>query len=233
MTGKNKSFLEDIFILTTIAIIIYGSYTFFFSANENIKTIENKVTIETQLENEVNTIAKEDEITQTNEEIVINENTNEEITKDTLIDENKDEVTIKEENSPIEITNPNSSNNPIEKIIEVKKEEIPIIVEKKEKEPSVITNEKITIESFYKSIEEKIYSNIKKNLNKDKLISTTFTNIRVTILQDGKYEQLTFMGGNKQYFKQIEASILEIFPLSVDNSIKDKFPRYFRMKIEN
>ena len=46
MRGKNKSLLEDILILFTGGILIYFTYSFFFSSNEKEEIIENPQTIE-------------------------------------------------------------------------------------------------------------------------------------------------------------------------------------------
>lgn len=98
---------------------------------------------------------------------------------------------------------------------------------------TTVSNEKHTsVSSFYNYIENKIYSNISQNINKHQIDNTEPVNIRVTILQDGKYEQLTYMGGNKQYFDLIKPYVLSVFPLEIDESIKENFPRYFRMKVE-
>ena len=50
MKTKNKSFLEDTFILFIIGLIIYAIYSFLFSSNENTQTEEPKITIEEKVE---------------------------------------------------------------------------------------------------------------------------------------------------------------------------------------
>ena len=83
-----------------------------------------------------------------------------------------------------------------------------------------------------KSIEDKIYANIESNVDKTLIKDNAFVNIRVTILKDGRYEQLTFMDGSKDNFELFRSSITQVFPLKINDSLKENFPRYFRMKIE-
>ena len=112
--------------------------------------------------------------------------------------------------------------------IEVKKE-----ITKEVKETETPNLSEITdIEIFYKSIEDKIYANIESNVDKTLIKDNAFVNIRVTILKDGRYEQLTFMDGSKDNFELFRSSITQVFPLKINDSLKENFPRYFRMKIE-
>ena len=90
------------------------------------------------------------------------------------------------------------------------------------------SDEKAKIEAFYQTIREKINSNIDKSALK----RGEYINIRLTLLKDGRYEQLTFMDGNKEYFELVKSSIYKAFPVVMPNEIKNNFPRYFRMKIE-
>jgi len=88
------------------------------------------------------------------------------------------------------------------------------------------------LDSFFQNLEKKISSNIKKNFDSSNFQEGDFVNVRITILKSGKYEQLTFVSGNKKYFEQIENSIKQAFPLKIDASLKGYFPRYYRLKIE-
>ena len=94
------------------------------------------------------------------------------------------------------------------------------------------TNDKANIDQFFKDFERKVYDNIEKNVDKSTLRSGQFVNIRVTFLKDGRYEQLTYVDGNIDYFNLIKSSIEKSFPVSIEESIKGHFPRYYRMKIE-
>ncbi len=223
MRGKTKSFFEDTFILLIVAVLIYGIYSFFFASEEEIKLEEPKVVIENKVE------------TNTYKEPVVNE--------------------IK---TPTEIkTEPNNPEKVEEKVIEtpkveaVQKEQIeeqikekiePVKVEPQrvEKNTTEILNtqttqevdEKAKVEAFYSTIREKIYANINKNVDKSLIKNGEFVSIKLTVLKDGNYEQLTFIEGNKEYFELFRSSIKEAYPVKIDDSLKNNFPRYFRMKIE-
>ncbi|MGJ0300123.1 hypothetical protein [Aliarcobacter cryaerophilus] len=87
------------------------------------------------------------------------------------------------------------------------------------------------IDDFFDRFEKKVYSNIDRNFDKTTFKRGEFVNIRVTILKDGSYEQLTFLNGNSDYFNKVKPQIEEIFPLKIEENLKTHFPRYYRMKI--
>ncbi|MGJ0335080.1 hypothetical protein [Aliarcobacter cryaerophilus] len=87
------------------------------------------------------------------------------------------------------------------------------------------------IDEFFDRFEKKVYSNIDRNFDKTTFKRGEFVNIRVTILKDGSYEQLTFLNGNSDYFNKVKPQIEEIFPLKIEENLKSHFPRYYRMKI--
>lgn len=227
MRGKNKSLLEDILILFTGGILIYFTYSFFFSSNEKEEIIENPQTIE----------KKEETITP---QPIINEIKKEEITLPKV--ENKVESKI--ENKVEEI----QKEKPLQKVEENTTKASPItpiptpvvvekIVQKEPEKPAVIEqtkelDDKARIDAFYKTIKEKIYLNIDKNIDKSLIKKGEFVNLRLTIFKDGRYEQLTLIEGNNENFELIKSSITQSFPVIIDDSLKANFPRYFRMKIE-
>lgn len=227
MRGKNKSLLEDILILFTGGILIYFTYSFFFSSNEKEEIIENPQTIE----------KKEETITP---QPIINEIKKEEITLPKV--ENKVESKI--ENKVEEI----QKEKPAQKIEENATKASPITpiptpvvvektVQKEPEKPAVIEqtkelDDKARIDAFYKTIKEKIYLNIDKNIDKSLIKKGEFVNLRLTIFKDGRYEQLTLIEGNNENFELIKSSITQSFPIIIDDSLKANFPRYFRMKIE-
>ena len=88
------------------------------------------------------------------------------------------------------------------------------------------------IDEFFDRFEKKVYSNIDRNFDKTTFKRGEFVNIRVTILKDGSYEQLTFLNGNSDYFNKVKSQIEEIFPLKIEENLKSHFPRYYRMKID-
>ena len=226
MRGKNKSLLEDFVIISILGAIIFAIYFFFFSFDEKNEIVENPQIIEKQLE-----VTKPDP--------VINE-----IKKDEEVQREKTVQQIENTNKPVVTA-------PIEQEKSTQKEpEKPIIkpvvmqpekIVPKEPENQMATtmttqtqdlDEKARIEAFYKIIRDKIYLNIEKDLNKATIKNGEFVNIRLTILKDGRYEQLTLIEGNKEYFELIKPSISQAFPTNIDDSLKANFPRYFRMKIE-
>ena len=94
-----------------------------------------------------------------------------------------------------------------------------------------VHHETSNIDDFFDKFEKKVYSNIDRNFDKTTFKRGEFVNIRVTILKDGSYEQLTFLNGNSDYFNKVKPQIEEIFPLKIEENLKSHFPRYYRMKI--
>ncbi|WP_164469392.1 hypothetical protein [Aliarcobacter cryaerophilus] len=95
-----------------------------------------------------------------------------------------------------------------------------------------VHHEVLNIDDFFDRFEKKVYSNIDRNFDKTTFKRGEFVNIRVTILKDGSYEQLTFLNGNSDYFNKVKPQIEEIFPLKIEENLKSHFPRYYRMKID-
>ena len=95
-----------------------------------------------------------------------------------------------------------------------------------------VHHEVSNIDDFFDKFEKKVYSNIDRNFDKTTFKRGEFVNIRVTILKDGSYEQLTFLNGNSDYFNKVKPQIEEIFPLKIEENLKTHFPRYYRMKID-
>lgn len=210
MRGKNKSFVEDIIILFVLGLIIYAIYSFFFSSNENIIDEENKTTIEKNIEDKIQ-----------EESAILEAKINDEIKEDEVISETTN-ATInqseKEDLSQVENILPKENAQATEEkkaIIEIKD-----------------INDKEKIELFYKSIREKISADIEKNINKNLLKEGSFVNIRLTVLKDGRYEQITLTEGNKEFFELIKPFIIKAFPVKIETSLKESFPRYFRMTIK-
>ena len=212
MREKNKSFIEDTIILFVIGIIIYAVYSFFFASDEEVE-IQNEPAV---VERNVSTDSQVDKDSINNEKVA-----DEKINEDIIQTQREKPVQIEEETKDIIEAIPDDK-------IEVKKE-----ITKEVKETETPNLSEITdIEIFYKSIEDKIYANIESNVDKTLIKDNAFVNIRVTILKDGRYEQLTFMDGSKDNFELFRSSITQVFPLKINDSLKENFPRYFRMKIE-
>lgn len=227
MRGKTKSFFEDTFILLIVAVLIYGIYSFFFASEDEIKLEEPKVVIENKVE------------TNTYKEPVVNEiKTPSEIKSEPNNPEKVEEKVI--ETPKVEAVQKEQIEEQIEEQIKEKIEPVKVESVKVEKPstetPNVQTTqeleEKAKVEAFYSTIREKIYANINKNIDKSLIKNGEFVSIKLTVLKDGNYEQLTFVEGNKEYFELFRSSIKEAYPVKIDDSLKNNFPRYFRMKIE-
>ena len=234
MRTKTKSFFEDLFIIFIIGLIIYGIYNFFFSSSENeLKLEELKSSVEKKIENEISVKSSSPE-----------EKPNEKV------EEEKIEETIKQtQNETAPIITPTNIEEKIENRNEKPKEiieriETTPVLEKKSTKEEIKTKEKevvptteisptqeedkAKIELFYEQIRAQINSNIDKSLIQNK----EAVSIRLTILKDGRYEQITLTEGNKENFELIRPSITKAFPVKIDDNLKANFPRYFRMKIE-
>ena len=205
MKAKNKSFIEDVVILFILGIIIYFIYSFFFSTEEKVEKIEiveNKTTIEKKIN------------IPTPKEPIINEI-------------KKEEEIISTPIVPTPVEAPKVETTKVENTVEPKAN---TLIEEKIS-TSEITDQKVKVELFYKTIKEEIYKNIDKNVDKSKIKVGEHVEFRLTILKDGGYEQLNSTKGNKDYFELFRSSIKEAFPVKIDNSLKESFPRYFRMEI--
>jgi hypothetical protein len=212
LRGKNKSFVEDTIILLVIGVIIYAIYTFFFASTQEAEmqtetiAIERNISTDTQVDKE-----------SVNKQNVPIEKINEDLTQ-----------TQKEEPLKIEET----TKDIIESIPEDKIDDRAKIKRPEIKTEVQSVSEIGDVELFFRNIEEKIYANIEKNIDQTSIKNNAFVNIRVTILKDGRYEQLTFMDGSKDNFELFKPSITQVFPLQMNDTLKENFPRYFRMKIE-
>ena len=205
MKAKNKSFIEDVVILFILGIIIYFIYSFFFSTEEKVekvKIVENKTTIEKKIN------------IPTPKEPIINEI-------------KKEEEIISTPIVPTPVEAPKVETTKVENTVEPKAN---TLIEEKVSTPE-LTDQKVKVELFYKTIKEEIYKNIDKNVDKSKIKVGEYVEFRLTILKDGGYEQLSSTKGDKDYFELFRSSIKEAFPVKIDNSLKESFPRYFRMEI--
>ena len=240
MRGKNKSLLEDALIFLVIGVLIYLAYSFFFSSNEEIIIEENNTNIiENKIENNPIEPIKKEEITlpkveeKTIENRIIEnkiETLPEPIKKEEIVTPKTLEKSVEVQKSNDEKTVNTSINttNIVEKKVEIKEVEKPITSD----QPSKELDDKAKVDAFYKTIKDKIYFNIEKNIDNTQIKKGEFVNIRLTIFKDGRYEQLTLFEGNNQNFELIKSSISQAFPVVIDDSLKANFPRYFRMKIE-
>lgn len=232
MKRKIKSFFEDFLIIIVLITVIYGSYSYFFDDSKD--SFE-----QTQ-------VLSKTEDTKTE----IKEITQDEAIKDVITDENPD---IENRTPPVIVQNnleenidtqktTEKQNSENEKISEVKKDEITTAINNKQPslrllensklEKSASEEEQVEKEKFYKNLKDKIYSNIDKNIDKLSFSGKKSVDIRVTILKDGRYEQLIMTKGDEEFFNSIKSSILEVFPLEINQNLKNIFPRYYRLTIE-
>ena len=200
MKTKNKSFLEDTFIIVIICVLIYAIYSFFFSSNEIEKSAEAKIVTEEKVEY---SLLKETIDSKLKNDETIFEKENAKI--------NEEEINPLLEQKETEVMKTKGVDAKISEEFESKK------LSKKEDNLSL----------FYKSIEDQI----NKKLEKTPAENGTFINIRITILKDGKFEQLILVDGNKNYFDKVKSSISKVFPVKIEDDLKENFPRYFRMEI--
>ncbi len=232
MKRKIKSFFEDFLIIIVLITVIYGSYSYFFDdSKDNFEQTQ---------------VLSKTEDTKTE----IKEITQDEAIKDVITDENPD---IENRTPPVIVQNnleenidtqktTEKQNSENEKISEVKKDEITTAINNKQPslrllensklEKSASEEEQVEKEKFYKNLKDKIYSNIDKNIDKLSFSGKKSVDIRVTILKDGRYEQLIMTKGDEEFFNSIKSSILEVFPLEINQNLKNIFPRYYRLTIE-
>lgn len=254
MRGKNKSLLEDIIILFIVGILVYFTYSYFFPSSE--ETVEETTEIVQQNNPSVVENKTENSPIEKKEEIVLSKTEEraleEKVIENRVIAENKIETKTQEIVKKEEVVLPKVEEKiiekpkatqvvenivsqsvipsvaPIEKKIEQKEIDKPIIIDQSTKE----LEEKAKVEALYKNIREQIFSNVRKNIDSNLVKQGEFVNIRLTILKNGKYEQLTFIEGNKDYIELIKSSLSQTFPVIIDDSLKASFPRYFRIKVE-
>ncbi len=227
MKRKIKGFFEDSLIVIILITIIYGSYSYFF--DDSMDNFEASQTI----------IQTNDEPKQD-----IKEMSQDEAIKDVITDENPD-IETENRTPPALIQNNQETKSTTEQKEETVESKTPVLkennsslkreinlIENSKLEKSSSNEEQIEKEKFYLDLKNKILSNIDKNFDKSSLNEITSTDIRVTILKDGRIEQLIMTSGNEKLFNSIKNSIYNSFPVEISPSLKGIFPRYYRLKIE-
>jgi len=99
---------------------------------------------------------------------------------------------------------------------------------KKEKKVNNVQKIELTTKKLYANLKKQIYKNIKGIKYNSSILSTK---VKLTILKDGRYEQIVFVSGDRVYFNNIQSSIAKIFPIKIEEQLREKFPRYFRLEI--
>lgn len=225
MQGKTKGFFEDTGIILVLAAAIYGGYYLFTTfSSDNVKSkiseqsvkqdiiIEDKIK---ELDNNTTTLVDKEDF----------------LTPNTVIIEKKIE---KISSKTVEVKKELESKVIPEIKKEIQKKVIPQVpktdeVEVKEKKEKNV--DLSMLRNFLRNIKFSMASNIVK---RDDLNSTVEQElkIRVTVLKDGTYENLVFVDGDKKLFEMNKENLLKVFPVYVDDKIKDDFPRYVRISIK-
>lgn len=102
-----------------------------------------------------------------------------------------------------------------------------IVIEKTITQPS-------TLSAFNNNLKKKINTIVAKKIKNDTYFANKHgsLNIRLTILVDGTYERLRYVDGDMALYDFVKKDIVSVFPVVLHKNIQEKFPRYFRMKIE-
>jgi len=214
MRRKLKILFEDIGSILIIIALIYGAYHIFFDK----KPQEN--------------IVKKDEVKTIHKEIV-----KKEVTKKIKKSFEANETIIIDKNSTLEKDIPKVQDTKlIQKQKPIQENNTTTNTQKTKEEKTI----KRKIEKKNIKVLGKFLFNLKSSVN-DKLsvlkqthksnTGKNFVKIRITILDNGNYEQLKFMDGDKYFYDLAKEEIKTIFPVKIDERIKDQFPRYFRMKV--
>lgn len=222
MHGRTKSFLEDVLMFLVLSIIAFLVYYFFFSEEPQQQTqVVETYQIETPIKQ------TEDEKSVETESLIENE----------AISDIK-----KESNTPIKV----DEKPQVDQTITLPQEDkIPKEIEKTPKDTpqkndkNVVKNEQIDEEKKVDLQELHNFLNDTKQKIQDNIVLTDITDkenlnlsIRITVLKNGLFEQLTFVSGNKQIFDANKDNITKIFPLNIDEKIIADFPRYLRFSFE-
>jgi len=250
MHGKTRSFLEDIIVMIVfigLGYAAYISYTIYFN-DESFKTSSAEVIV--QKDNNI-TVANDEENLINQMFLYFNEMRNsfvpDEIEDETVIISDQPDIIIEEEPAvddllPQEKSDEIKADESTETTIDDTKQK-QVLISKETisvKEPlpteeSLDKDEKkvdlVILQKFKDDLKLQITNSI---VTKDSLNKSTQEElqIRITVLKDGSFEDLTFISGDKNLFDMNEENIKNIFPIAVDAAIVDDFPRYIRLTIE-
>lgn len=248
MKRKLKSFFEDFLTIAVIIAIIYASYTYFFDDEESsFESINSQVVVQDAFKSEIKEPNQEDVIL----DKVTNKNEDEE--DESLVDITDIESSIKDENSSTNLEPDNSFQEKESEETEIERTPSTLVknsinalensgeksgnspkfnfIDTSKLEISSSSQEQSKKEKFYSDLKSRIVENL-NSLDTSLLNKNSSANFRVTILKDGRYEQIFFDGGNSELFKLTQQSVAKVFPLEIDSELKHLFPRYYRFKIE-
>jgi len=115
------------------------------------------------------------------------------------------------------------------KLLEKKEIVIPKVIEIPKKEQQIDTK---LLKTFLEDVKLQIENNIVRIDENNMTKSPESLRFRITILKNGNYEQLTFVNGDEKLFTENKDNILKIFPLTIEDTIQEAFPRYIRFTIK-
>jgi len=243
--NKNKLFIENsvltMLFLTFLYFAISFTYSFFKDVEVKIPNMDFNLTvpkIDTNilLNNYIDkneSIAKEKKENAKKDAITSPIKTISEVKK-------KTENTIV--NKSLDVNNSKKTN--ISKADVIKKETIvKIVVKEKTVEKVQIpivkktTSQKTSKEEMLKQLGNYIKTTIRAvrtnaNTVKDIDKNNLSIKIRVTVLDDGTYQNVKHLSGNKDLMKEVKLAIKKTFPKVQNKIIKSQFPRYLRFKVE-
>jgi hypothetical protein len=206
MRRKIKIFFEDIGMILIVGVLIYGGYSLFFTkSSQDEKQTTQKTKEDTKI------VSKQEE-----PKIAQKEESNKVVAP---------KIEPKQEEPKKEL-----------KPLKIAQEKIKTQEKKEQKKTSNTTISKVNIKvlgKFLFDLKSQINRDLESQKNKYKTDTVQTTKIRVTILKDGYYEQLTFVDGNREFYEDSRDTIKSIFPLKIDERIIGQFPRYFRMSIKH
>lgn len=231
MRRKLKSFFEDFLTIAVIIGVIYASYTYFFDDEDsNFHNSNSQVVVQDAFKSEIKEPNQEDAILDKvfdkNEDeeyetanILATENSTNETTNQELMTENIPTQEIREIQEVVENSTETNSSSKFR------------LIETSKIEKSSSSEEEYKKEKFYSDLKSNILNNL-NSLNIEDIEKNSFVNFRVTILKDGRYEQIFFDGGNNKLFNLSKTAVAKVFPLEIEPELKYLFPRYYRFKIE-
>lgn len=236
MRRKLKSFFEDFLTIAVIIGVIYASYTYFFDDEDsNFHDSNSQVVVQDAFKSEIREPNQEDAIL----DKVFDKNEDEEDENQTIdivtdenqnSEQNQENIDIVQNSLEIERTSSTLVQNNLNTLENTASSNFNFIDTSK-LEISSSKEEQSKKERFYTDLKNNIIKNLNaldtKNIEKN-----SFANFRVTILKDGRYEQIFFDGGNSELFKLTQKSVAKVFPLEIEPELKHLFPRYYRFKIE-
>ncbi len=232
MRGKTRNLLENVGAFGFLILIIYGVFNLIAhwvnDSEPDIKAPTHSEQIVEQRD-----VVKQ-EVTTQPKEIVVE--------KKEIVKNEPEQIEEKENISKEKISiNKVEQKTTQEKTTETTQEEVAQQIEDKPKEEKTETKKGFPSDELIKqkfALINRFLRSTKKKINESvsamEIVANEtprYANIRVTVLKDGGFEQLTLIDGDKEYFDLISDAVLNVFPLEIDERIEDQFPRYFRMKL--